>query len=223
MGETDSGKTFTEYSQRESLQYRAGILAKWIWVLFWLVVPSTIAAILKTDQVKSLSPGIYLFGQILNVVCTFAYGAILLKLSSVESRYRTAAIYGFISAAVGILLLIIISGATKAPAWSLLITLLGTVFTLIRDYNEYSAHAFVLRGADDELSAKWTALWKWSMRCTLGLIGGLVLALVAPILALILCGVAYIGLSIVSVAKLVYLHRTAMVFKEYSADRFSSK
>lgn len=215
-------KIESEQRQKELLANRAAILGKWLWILFWLVVPATIAGIMKTENVMSVSPGIYLTGQIMNAVCSIAYGIILLKLSSVEDRYHTAGICTLITAGVSILIAFLF-GASKAPTWSLIITLPAAVVGLIREYNEYNAHSSVLMGADNELSEKWTNLWKWFIRCTLGMIGSVVLVLIAPILGAILLIVVSIGTVIVSIAKLVYLYRTAKVFREYSVDGFSSK
>lgn len=215
-------KIESEQRQKELLANRALILGKWLWILFWLVVPATIAGIMKTENVMNVSPGIYLTGQILNAVCSIAYGTILLKLSSVEDRYHIAGICTLITAGVSILIAFLF-GASKAPTWSLIITLPAAVVGLIREYNEYNAHSSVLMGADNELSEKWTNLWKWFIRCTLGMIGSVVLVLIAPILGAILLIVASIGTVIVSIAKLVYLYRTAKVFREYSVDGFSLK
>lgn len=215
-------KIESEQRQKELLANRALTLGKWLWILFWLVVPATIAGIMKTENVMNVSPGIYLTGQILNAVCSIAYGTILLKLSSVEDRYHIAGICTLITAGVSILIAFLF-GASKAPTWSLIITLPAAVVGLIREYNEYNAHSSVLMGADNELSEKWTNLWKWFIRCTLGMIGSVVLVLIAPILGAILLIVASIGTVIVSIAKLVYLYRTAKVFREYSVDGFSLK
>ena len=72
-------------------------------------------------------------------------------------------------------------------------------------------------GADNDLSEKWLKLWKWFIRCMLGMIGSVILLLIAPFPGSILLLAASIGLAVVSIAKLVYLYRTAKVFRGYSA------
>lgn len=207
---------------KELLANRAPFLGKWLSILFWLVVPGIIAGIMKNENVMKVSFGIYLTGQIMNAVCSLAYGAILLKLSAMEDRYHTAGIYALIRSGIGILLTII-SGAATASTWSLIIALPATVLGMIGEYYEYNAHSSVLLGADDKLSEKWSTLWKWYLRCTLGLIGSVLLTLITPILGVILFVVALIGTIIVSIAKLVYLYRTAKAFREYSVEGFFSK
>ena len=207
----------SEQKRKELIADRAAILGKWLWILFWLVVPATIAGVMKNEKIMNVSPGIYLCGQVINAACSIAYGVILLKLSAVDDRYHTAGICSLITAGVSILI-VLLFGTSEAPSWSPIITLPAAGIGLIREYNEYSAHSSVLVGADDELSEKWTTLWKWFIRCTLGMIGSILLALFSPILGTVLLIGAAIGIVIVSITKLVYLYRTAKVFREFSTE-----
>ena len=58
-------------------------------------------------------------------------------------------------------------------------------------------------------------LWKWYIGMTLGLLGSILLMLIIPILGLLVALVTAIGTIVVSILKLVYLYRTAKVFREY--------
>lgn len=200
--------------QMERTAKRAALLGKWLWMLFWLIVPATIAGLMGNDTVRNLSPGTYIAGEILNIACSAAYGAILLKLSCEDDRYRTAGICALISAAAGVLVLVI-SGTAEVPTWSLVFTAPGVIVALFGEYNEYNAHSNMLAGLDNGLSNKWVMLWKWYIGCTITMFGSILVILIVPILGFIVFISATIGTIIVSIMKLVYLYRTAKTFREY--------
>lgn len=210
-------KIDSEQEQNGLQANRAALLGKWLWMLFWLVVPATIAGIMKNDRIMNLSRGIYLAGQVMNAACSIAYGAILLKLSVAEDRYRTAGICSFITAGVSILI-VAAFGGSKAPAWTLIITLPAAIAGWVREYNECRAHSSVLVGTDHALVEKWTALWTWYTLCMLGIIGSALLILISLLLGAILLIGAEIGMIIVGITKLVCLYRTAKVFRELPAE-----
>lgn len=206
-------KEAEEY-QKEALARRAPVLGKWLWLLFWLIVPEALAGIMGSEYVMKGAPGVYMAGQLLNVVCSAVYGAILFKLSAEEERYRTAGICALISAAVSAVIAVLF-GAAQAPTWSLLITLPGAVLSFVGEYHEYYGHADVLAGAQTELSERWLTLWKWYAGCMIGMIGSMLLVLISPILAVIVLLGVTVGSFVVSITKLVYLYRTAKVFRDY--------
>lgn len=210
--EIRKAKTESNKIKKETLAERALFLGKWLWILFWLVVPATIAGIMKNENIMKVAPGVYLAGQILNAACSVVYGAILLKLSSAESNYRTAGILTLITAGVSILSTVLF-GASEEPSWAQLIIVPAAVVGLFREYFEYKAHSCVLMGTDNDLSERWTKLWKWFIYCTIGIIGGAVLILFAPLIGAVLLIVALVGWAIVSIVKLVYLYRTAKMFR----------
>ena len=77
------------------------------------------------------------------------------------------------------------------------------------------AHSAVLYGIDHELAWKWESLWKWYIGLYLGMFGCIFVMLITPVLgALALIGCA-IGTLVVSILKLIYLYRTAVIFREY--------
>ena len=192
---------------------RAQVLGKWLWILFWLFVPSLIASIMGNEKISETAPEIYLIGQILSAVCSIAYGLVLLKASSEEDRYHTAGICMLVSAAVGFLSIIVFGGG-EIPTWMLLFSLPAAIVSLIGEYNEYCGHSAVLEDVDREFSAKWTSLWKWNI-CMIGVIGGSILAMIAPGLGLILMLCGSVGAVIVHILKLTYLYRTAKMFRDY--------
>ena len=203
-----------EEMRKAAIAKRAPVLGKWLWIIFWLIIPSTIGSIMANETTAKILPGLYLPGQIINAVCSLTYGAILLKLGSEEDRYRTSGICALVAGGVSAIVALI-SGTGEEATWTLLFTLPAAVVAMVGEYNEYMAHSTVLSGVDNELSEKWEVLWKWYIGLIAGMFGCILVMLIIPILgAIALIGTA-IGTVVVSILKLVYLYRTAKIFREY--------
>jgi len=216
-------KIEAEIRQKQAVAKRAPILGKWLWVLFWLVVPATIAGLLESNvvsEVVPVAPSLLLVGQILTAVCSLAYGVILLKVSSEEDRYRTAGICALVGAGVS-LLVAILTGGAEGVTWTLILTIPAAIVGFVGEYNEYMAHSAVLVGVDNDLSSKWEKLWKWYIGLFLGMFGCIIVMLIVPLLGALAVLGATIGVAVVSILKLVYLYRTAKVFREYQPDVLS--
>ncbi len=201
--------------RQEELARRVPFLRQWLWILFWLIVPSVIASILGNENVAKVAPQVYLVGSILGAVCSIAYGAILIKMSQEEERYRVAGICTLVPALINALLLAFSGGEELTGFW-LIILIPAAIVALVGEYYEFVAHSAVLVGVDDILSDKWTTLWKWYVGCMAGAIGSVVLLFFVTFLGLIVFIVSGIGLIVVSIVKLVYLYRTAMAFRYFT-------
>ena len=207
-------KIEAEKDRQAAIARRAPVLGKWLWLLFWLVVPANLVSLMTMESVANIAPGVFLAGEILGVICSAVYALILLKLQSEEDRYRTAGICALIAAVVSGMVSLI-TGAGETPTWTLIVTLPAAVVSMVGEYHEYIGHSVVLSGVDGELAWKWENLWKWHIGLLLGMFGCIVVMLIAPLLgALALLGAA-IGLVVVSILKMVYLYRTAKAFREY--------
>ena len=215
-------KIEAEAMRKAAIAKRAPVLGKWLWIIFWLVIPSSIGSIMSHETTAKILPGLVMPGQIINAICSLTYGAILLKLGSEEDRYRTAGICALIAGGVSAVVAIITVAAEEAT-WTLLFTLPAAVVAMVGEYNEYMAHSAVLSGVDNELSEKWEVLWKWYIGLFLGMIGCILLMLIAPVLgAIVILGCA-IGTVVVGILKLVYLYRTAKIFREYPVTHYTEQ
>lgn len=203
-----------EQEKQKKIADKADFLGKCLWILFWLIIPSIISSIMTEENVAERFPALNLPGQVLQVIVLVLYGSILLKISCEDERYKTSGICCFISAGVSVLLFVVSPGQTTPP-WTLVFTIPAMIVSLVGEYNEYSAHAEVVGDVAPVLSDKWTGLWKWYIGMTLGLLGSILLMLIIPILGLLVALVTAIGTIVVSILKLVYLYRTAKVFREY--------
>ena len=207
-------KIETEAMRKAAIAKRAPVLGKWLWIIFWLIIPSTVGGLMANESTAKILPGLFMPGQIINAICSLTYGAILLKLGSEEDRYRTAGICALIAGASSALAAII-NGGSEGATWIMIITIPAAIVAIVGEYNEYMAHSVVLSGVDNELSEKWDVLWKWYIGLFLGIFGGILLMLIIPVLGAIAVIGATIGTVVVSILKLVYLYRTAKIFREY--------
>ncbi len=193
---------------------RAPILGKWLWMLFWLVIPSTVASLLTNNSIAGLVPGLLLPGQILSAAVSVAYGLILLRLAAEEARYKTAGICVLVAG--GISALTALLPAEAAPA-ELLLTLPGAAVSMVAVYQEFMGHAEILSCVDGELSASWESLWKWYIGLYGAIFGSMILVILFPVLGLIAVLLACVGMIIVDILRLVFLYRTAKTFRDYGA------
>lgn len=192
----------------------ASMLGTWISVLFWLIVPSIVATVLTSESVVNIVPEVEVPGTILKVVIAVAYGVILLKMSSAHYRYKLAGISRFILQVISIVVLFIDAGS----GWIVAIALIFEVISLFSEYNEIEAHSKVLEDIDDELASSWCWLWYANLAMDAGIVGGLLIAFISPKLGALILLAASICAIVVSVLKLVYLYRTAEVFKKIGAN-----
>ena len=206
-----------EEMRKAAIAKRAPVLGKWLWIIFWLIIPSTIGSIMANDTTAKILPGLFVPGQIINAVCSLTYGVILFKLRSEEDRYRTAGICALIAGGVSAVVALI-TGTGEEAAWTLLLTLPAAIVAMVGEYNEYMGHSAVLSDVDHELAEKWEVLWKWYIGLLLGMLGSLLIMLIVPVLGAIVIIGAAIGTVIVSILKLVYLYRTAKIFRAYSEN-----
>ena len=195
---------------------KAPFLGRWLWVLFWLAVPQAMASLLMSSLFSAQSLP-YLLGQILQVVYLLGCGLVLLKLSAVLACYRLAGICCLICGAVNAALSVLPMPAADSFLASLIPTISVTsgLLLLLAEYRECRGHSELLEEVDPALSRKWSILWKWYITCYLAMVGSILLLLILPALGLMVSLTAAVVLIAVLVFKLVYLYRTAMVFRRW--------
>ena len=199
--------------EKETLAKRASVLGRWLWILFWLFIPAEIASIMTNDTIVQLAPVLSVPGNILKIAANVGYGLILMIIASEEELYRRAGICALITAAVGILTTLLFG--SEMPGWSLIITLPAAIVGIVGEYYEYTAHGNVLWGVDNELSDKWTKLWKWYIISFAAMFGSLFVMLLIPVLGVIALTVSVIAVLVVGILKLYYLYCTAKTFREF--------
>ncbi len=200
-----------EQKQDNAVFERAILLNKWLWPLFWLFIPSSIAGLFVSRNIAGTIPHLYMAGILIRIVCSIFYGYFLLRLTKADTRYRTAGICVLIPVAVDILE-VIFFGTEETPLWWLLVSIPFAALSVYGTYNEFNAHSAVLVGVNGPLSEKWDKLRSWFIGCYAAMLGCSVLMFIIPILSLIVLFAA-IATFVIAIIKLVYLYNTATTFK----------
>lgn len=200
--------------QARSAAERTPFLGKWLGLLFWLVVPSTLASLGSQDFIADWSPGVYWIAAVLGLVGELCYGLILLRLSAEERSYKTAGIFYLTLAGLNIASPLFSGNNLLLPV----LTIASLIFAVLRIYYEIRGHASVIDGYNDELAMHWRTLWKWLLGAYLVIIGSLVLMLLSVLLGSIVLICAAIMVLIASIAQWVLLYRTAKWFCNYPVE-----
>ena len=195
----------------------AAALAGRLKVLFWLVVPGTIAGFLSDEALSAHWPDLASLGEILGILCSVVYGLLLLSLARVNGGYRAAGVCTLFVAVAGIIIQSLGGGDPRnvERGIALILTLLAGVAALVGECAECTSHAEVLEPVDMALSQRWRRLMKWYVGLFLGTFAGILVALFSQWLGLLVMTASTVGSLVVAILKLVYLWRTARTFREY--------
>ena len=197
---------------------QAAFLGKWLWVLFWMFLPSLVAGLLTDPTLTAQFPQLSLPGTVFSLAYTVAYGVILLLLSKECSKYKLAGAFVIAGGLVG-LLPSLISAAQYNSSLSLLLTLPGLALSIAAQFMEFYGHSQVIEPYDNTLSLRWKQLWTWNLILTLvNFASGLLLS-VSWFFGLVLGLLASVASLALLVLKLVYLYRTAQLFREKAGLR----
>ena len=201
-----------EKYERDLLLVQVPLMAHWLKILFWLIIPSTLSSLMTYDAVVELFPFLYGPGLVLNALSKVCYGYILMRLASECSEYRTAGICLLIAGAVDFL---ITSSLPVGNHWSLLLTVLTSFIAFVGEYNEMSAHDFMLIKVDFAQSEKWTKLRKWYTTIFMISMFSLLLTMIIPMVGAILALIASAAMIVITVLKLRCRYRSADIFKNF--------
>lgn len=193
-----------ERRRAEENARRIPFFRKWLAGLFWV----SIAWIVMT--VVALIPSIRVPVAVAQSLCLGAYCLILLKLSSEEREYRVAGVCVFIS--VCFLLIVSFAITDPAPVVSLLLDIPMLIVSLIQQYSELVGHESVVAGSEEKLAQRWATLRKRLISMYAVTFGSILVAVIAPGLALIAMLVGAIGVLVVRIGVLICLHSTAKWF-----------
>lgn len=185
------------------------LFMKWIKNLFYVQCATLVAGIITA---LPFLDGI--MGWI-NTILAFGTLFVFFKLSPVKDRYRKATIFMAVTLVINL-----ISKFTNIG----ILTFVGSIFSLIALYQEYSAHSDMMDGVDDKLARKWHTLFNWQI------IGGIVLGFLESVLSIVLVGTFVLDANfvagllvvmlegfdiIIKIVYLMYLKRMLTVYENY--------
>lgn len=200
-------------AQEAAKKTHAAVLGKWLWILFWLIIPSGIAGILGNENIVGNESGVYVVGLLLSMVVSIVYGVILLQLQDVEAKYRFAGMFSILSAILAIVLELI---PMENPFLILLAGAPAVILGLVAKYYEFYGHAAVLMDFDSTFSQKWLTLWKWNCIIIAVLVVSVFLGMFMLLLTALLLLACSVGILVISIVQLVYLYKMAKLFREYA-------
>ena len=203
----------------QALRRQRKNVGKWLWIYFWMLIPNFIAAFMTNNSVVQVLPGLKFPGEILSILVSVAQCVLLFLLAKEEKNYGYAAwaVVGLV--VIGAVTLPLSEEALRdLPVLSALLLMGATVLEAAVVFYECKGSMTVLIGVDDSLAEKWQKLWKryWVMVAVL-LVGSLVAMMqsvftaVIGLLAILGSG---IGLIVVGTQRLIYLYKTAKLFRE---------
>lgn len=199
-----------EKEKQALIARRAPFLGKWIWILFWLIVPQVILNFMTGDTMVALIPALEKPGEIGQILCAVIRVLILFVLSKEQMYYAFAAALGLASSAVSILEFVF---GMEDIYVLIMLAVLQLVIVLVSEYYEYKAHADVVLIADGVISGQWDTYWNWNLYSCIGLIVGIVFLSLIPFIGALLTLASAIGILVAGFKKLVCLYRTAQVFR----------
>lgn len=203
----------------QALRRQRKDVGKWLWIYFWMLIPSLIVSFMTNNTIVQALPGLKFPGEILSILVSVAQCVLLFLLAKEEKNYGYAAwaVVGLV--VIGAVTLPLSEEALRdLPVLSALLLMGAAVLEAAVVFYECKGSMTVLIGVDDSLAEKWQKLWKryWVVVAVL-LVGSLVAMMQSVFMAvigLLAMLVAAIGLIVVGTQRLIYLYKTAALFRE---------
>ena len=195
---------------------KAPFMAKWLMVLFGIMIVATVGSILSSEFVQESIPALYYVGTVVNIVGGLLCALIMLKLSCEEALYRSAAYCYLGSTAIALVTVLIMYLSTDLTAvlvFTLLLSIVGMIVVLLSIYYEYKAHANVVRDISEAMATKWEELWGYFVKILIALVVLLMFSSALGILGIIAAIIVLILFFVVSIMKFVYVYEMAKLFQ----------
>ena len=189
------------------------LLGRWLWVLFWLLAAGIAAELtgMVLGQLFPQLPILETVDSLRETLFSALSGLVLLRLSSVQTRYCWAGICTLASMAATVATALGAGG--EESGWSLLLELLVIVSSLVGAYHEFAGHGAVLGRVQPELAERWRSLWRWYLWAIGALMVALLLSLLVPILGLVISPAVLVVMVLLYLMRLVCLFQTAKCFR----------
>ena len=191
----------------------APTMAKCFALLFFVILISYITFPLTSIGLFRTYPLLFVLCSACSCIFTFSYAFILFRLSVIYKRYSYAGLCADIVAIHHLLEIVLFSN--NSSALSGLLSVITYAAMIVESYHFFKATSEALNGVDDNLSAKWSGLWKWCKWFMIGTVASFVLVLI-PIVGVLILTLSIIGIATIYVIKLIYVFKTAKAFKKFT-------
>ena len=190
----------------EAVVRRAPLMAKWLWVMFWVNIASNIIGLFE------FAPSLAKFVGVGTLMAALVVCMIYFLFRKEDKRYQTGAILGLITVVLNGLETLVLA-PNGADGWVTFLNIIAAIVGLLMTYNLYYAHHQIVGEADRQVGERWLKLWKWKIYAVAALIGSIVVALIIPVLGVLVALAAAVFALVVSVYELVILYRSAKAYR----------
>lgn len=196
-------------AEKEARVHRdAPLLGKWLWIVYWMQYVCIAGSLIQ--ELGLWIPSVTWLGDLLHDGGQVAVGILLLQLTRVSGRFRTA---GWC--------ILLTGAATYIASWCYLVSyalegvliLAGFILSWIGEYQEIHAYAESLRDSAPAQADTWKTIWKWYLGITITLYVSTVLSVFLPNLGGMIVGFATLASLVIGLLKLVTLYKTAYYFR----------
>lgn len=200
---------------------RAAFLGRWLWALFWLIIPSILGAILLTEPVLNLFPDLLWVGIGLQIMTVLSSCGIQLLISRYSRHFRNGVWFALPSYCV-LLPFLFLSLETKGHVIAaLLLCALSVFLSMLSIRQQIAGYREILAGVDDALAKKYSRLqssfqWCLGIAC-ISMTALPILQVIMPLFILALAICIYWS-AVLGIILLIHLYRTAKTFREYRPE-----
>lgn len=203
-------------AKKAQLAEMAKGMRKWFLVLFWLFVPTCIGSWITNLSLDGEIPGLLLTGTLISLTSNLIYVVALYGLGRMFPRFKASATIMLICT-LFTSVFAILNALGDSVAEPLLLTELAGIASLVAECMECKTYSEALFDLDEDLAAKWNRYWKWYLGFMCTLCVSVVILVIAQVLGLLLMFVTGIGIVVLGILKLVYLHKSAKICGYFAA------
>lgn len=214
MDEMNNMEFFTEAPAEKTSRYseavvgRAPLMAKWLWVMFWVNIAHIIINFIKIESSVVYTT---IQGTLANV-CTLVICLSLFKMRGEDKRYSLAALFMLIPVVLDIVFGVLI-GYGDSTGMVIFVALVSVILSLLATYNEFHAHSCIVGGLDCDLGHRWQKLWVWQIIGIAGTFVSLLLTALAAGFGAVVMIIVAIYLLVIQIIYLVTLYRSAKAYR----------
>ncbi len=210
-----------EAMKKANALHKAPFMAKWLMILFWVMIVSGIVGLLASERMESLLPELYYTASVANAVCGIVHALILLKLSCEEALYRKAAYCSFVATGISLMgVIVVLLGDISITdigfgtfMLALIVVIGAAIIAFLGEYYKYKAHANVVRDISEAMATKWEELWGYYVKILIALMVLLMFGSAFGIIGIIASLIVLVLFAVVSIMEYVYLYEMAKLFQ----------
>ncbi len=200
-------KLKNDFDRDEKIKDRAKVADKWKVLFFWSIA-AIVVRTLFSDSAIELFPAFEYISAIGEAICYIAISITVFNMASVIKEYRFAGYCQIIYAVALVLILFL------PEDQGIILGLIASIISYVGDCRELKCHGMMFAGIDDEMEGKWAKTHKWFVISCYVLFGSIVVMLVSLGIGVVALLAAGIGLYVLNIIRLVYLYKSANLFKK---------